>query len=123
MTAITPGLSMRWRRSDLVMAGVYRASGGAAGGTEVTHQPLIARPGSLGSTSAQEKAPDGGIRGGGSQRGGTSGGEAGRLRGSLMSGAEEGGGEPSSGIPPTKKAPTVYHRRSLRGSLWTTAGA
>src|SRR5215212_7272522 len=34
-----------------------------------------------------------------------------------MSGVEEGGGEPSSGIPPTKKAPPVYHRRSLHGSL------
>src|SRR4029079_10709984 len=27
-----------------------------------------------------------------------------------MSGVEEGGGEPSSGIPPTKKAPTEFHR-------------
>src|SRR5215217_4084636 len=34
-----------------------------------------------------------------------------------MSGVEEGGGEPSSGIPPTKKAPTACRRRSLHGSF------
>src|SRR5947207_2378231 len=34
-----------------------------------------------------------------------------------MSGVEEGGGEPSSGIPPTKKAPTLYQHRSLHGSF------
>src|SRR5687768_12593442 len=43
--------------------------------------------------------------------GDSSGGEAGRLRVWIkMSGVEEGGGEPSSGIPPTKKAPPVIHR-------------
>src|SRR5437773_12512203 len=34
-----------------------------------------------------------------------------------MSGVEEGGGEPSSGIPPTKKAPTLCQRRSRHGSF------
>src|SRR3954471_13082288 len=34
-----------------------------------------------------------------------------------MSGVEEGGGEPSSGIPPTKKAPTLCQHRSLHGSF------
>ena len=34
-----------------------------------------------------------------------------------MSGVEEGGGEPSSGIPPTKKAPPLCQRRSLHGSF------
>ena len=45
-------------------------------------------------------------------------GEAGWLRVWFkMSGVEEGGGEPSSGIPPTKKAPPLCQRRRLHGSF------